>query len=714
MSQKKASEYLSIAQSLSTKIQSHHLERLAIVYIRQSSLQQILNNVESTKLQYSLKYQAEKLGWSSKRILVIDEDLGTSATTVEGRPGFQRLVTEVGLNHVGIILGIEMSRLTRCCKDWYQLLEICALFGTLIADLDGIYNPSNYNDRLLLGLKGTMSEAELHLLKQRLYQGKLNKAKRGEIITALPTGYIKRANGEVSLDPDSQVQTVVRLIFDKFAQYRTINAVLQYIVHHHIQIGMRLRGGINKGELEWRRPSRTTLSNMLHHPIYAGAYTFGRRQADSRHKRASGKAKVKDVVQEKWLVLIKNCFPAYISWQQYMSNQKQLKSNHNKGTQLGAIAKGKSLLSGLVVCLKCQRKMSIRYSSSTNQLAYVCMRQYVDYGEKVCQHLPGKALNQFVTEQVLLVLTPASIELSLRAEVFIEQEGKELDKLFQQKLQRANYEVERAARQYKLVEPENRLVARQLENDWEEKLRLFKQIEEEYNRFKNNQLKILSQEQKQQIKDLASNIPQLWHAKTTTDAERKIIIGQLVEKIEVDVKGDSEKVEVIIHWAGGDYTEQIITKTVARFEQMTKYNELTKMLEELVKRKLNSRQIAEELNKAGFHPPKRSQEFSSATVRQLKARLGLNAVCRSKYSLELLEKLEKDEWWVPQLATYLNMPVETLHRWVYQGWVKSRQLDDCQGRLIVWADQAELQRLRELRNLPKGYWIRKHWFETSS
>jgi DNA invertase Pin-like site-specific DNA recombinase len=266
------------------KILPQHLERLAVVYVRQSTMQQVLEHQESTRLQYGLVRRAVAWGWSEARVLVIDDDLGRSGTSAEGRHGFQRLVAEVGLDHIGLILGVEMSRLARSSKDWHQLLEICALFGTLIADLDGIYDPSQYNDRLLLGLKGTMSEAELHLLKQRMYQGTLQKARRGALRFALPIGYVYNLAGEVVYDPDEQVQHVVRLIFRKFAELGTLHALLRYLRQHNITVGVRLREGPAKGTLEWRRPNRMTLQNLLKHPLYAGAYAYGRRQVDARKK----------------------------------------------------------------------------------------------------------------------------------------------------------------------------------------------------------------------------------------------------------------------------------------------------------------------------------------------------------------------------------------------------------------------------------------------
>ncbi|MEW6734711.1 MAG: recombinase family protein [Acidobacteriota bacterium] len=695
----------------SSKIAPHHWERLAVVYIRQSSIQQVNNNVESTQLQYGLQNKAQQLGWSKERVLIIDEDLGRSGTSIEARPGFQRLVTEVGLNHVGIIIGIEMSRLARSCKDWHQLLEICALFGTLIADMDGIYDPSLYNDRLLLGLKGTMSEAELHIIKQRLYQGKLNKARRGEIIHILPIGYIRRPNGEVCLDPDEQVQSTVRLIFQKFSEYGTINGVLQYLAAHHIQIGVRLHSGPEKGDLVWRRANRMTLSNMLHHPIYAGAYTFGRRQIDPKGKQAGRSATGRVVMPpEKWLVLIKDQFPSYISWEQYLLNQKRLESNQNRASQLGAIRHGPSILTGLVICSFCKRRMGVKYpGNSNNKITYMCTRPYSDYGEKSCQRLSGEVLNEFVSEQVLKALEPASLELSLRAAQALEKQRRQLEQLFEQRLDRARYEAERAARQYRLVEPENRLVARQLEKEWEEKLKAHKALEEEYNRYLSEQPKILSVQEQEEIRSLAHSIPALWSSVDTTDAERKAIVRHLVEKIEVEIIGNSEQVQVIIYWKGSRKSEHKIIRPVSSWEKMSQYDKLRDHLKQLVKEGLTSRQIAEQLNKEGWKPPKRRVRFGDQGVRELLVKMGVSRVHRSKRYCEY--KLKKNEWWIPELAKHLGMPRVTLHHWVYRGWVKARQLDGLQGRWIVWADNKELKRLKQLHDLPQGHWSRKHFFE---
>ena len=261
----------------SGKIQGRHRDRWAVVYVRQSTVQQVMRHQESTRLQYGLMERALELGWARERVVVIDEDLGKSGTSAEGRLGFQRLVAEVSLDHVGIVLGLEMSRLARSCRDWYQLLEVCAVFGTLIGDLDGIYDPSDYNDRLLLGLKGQMSEAESHVLKQRMLAGKRAKAARGELGLPVPMGYVRRPSGKVIKDPDEQARATIELVLDQFERLGTINGVLQYLVGHHIRLPVRAHSGPAQGELEWHRPNRRTLSHVFHHPMYAGAYVYGRR-----------------------------------------------------------------------------------------------------------------------------------------------------------------------------------------------------------------------------------------------------------------------------------------------------------------------------------------------------------------------------------------------------------------------------------------------------
>jgi len=507
-----------------------------MVYVRQSTPQQLVRHQESTQVQYSLRLRAQELGWPEERVIVIDDDLGKSGGSVEGRLGFQRLVSEVGLNHVGIILGVEMSRLARSCKDWYQLLEVCAVFGTLIADLDGIYEPAHYNDRLLLGLKGTMSEAELHILKQRMTQGKLNKARRGELLFRLPIGYVQHATGEVVMDPDEQAQEVVRLIFRMFDELQTLHAVLRFLVKNGVKLPVRAHERSCKGELQWHRPNRGTLRAILINPFYAGAYAYGQRTVDPRRKIGGRPGTGRTVVPpEQCQVFLKDRFPAYISWQHYEQNQQRLKANRSVADAIGAARGGPSLLSGLLVCAKCGTRMSIRYNGNITRHSYACSSHTVRYGEPLCQSLAGTPLDQFVSRQLLEVLQPSSLELSLEAAKHIEEQRRELEGLWKTRLERARYEVERAARQYDHVEPENRLVARQLERDWEKCLQHQKELDEDYARFLQEQPRLLSPEEREAIRSLAADIPALWDSPHTTSIDRKEILRQVIDRIEVEV-----------------------------------------------------------------------------------------------------------------------------------------------------------------------------------
>jgi DNA invertase Pin-like site-specific DNA recombinase len=602
----------------SDKIQESHLGRLAIVYVRQSTLQQVLEHQESTRIQYGLVDRAECLGWQRERVLVIDEDLGKSGTTAVGRTGFQRLISEVSLNHVGLILGLDMSRLARCCKDWHQLLEICALFRTLIGDLDGIYDPSQYNDRLLLGLKGTMSEAELHVLKTRLLEGKLNKAKRGELSFDPPIGYLRRPSGEVIFDPDEQAQQVVHLIFRKFAEIGTLNGVLRYLVRADMQIGVRVREGMNRGDLEWRKPNRVTLQNLLKNPAYAGAYAYGRRQQDPR-KQQPGRPKTGRVVHapEDWHALVFDQFPAYISWDQYQQNQARLQANQYRAETIGAARHGVALLSGLLVCHYCGCRMTVHYSKQGKTHEYLCNRLLSDYAEKSCQHISGQSLDLAITQQVLQALQPAALELALQSAQQIEQERSELDKLWQQKLERATLEAARSGRHYHLVEPENRLVARQLAKEWEEKLVTVQQVQEDYQRLRTEQRLMLSDAQRQAIRDLAQDIPALWQTSTTTNVQRKEIIRYLIRQIVVQAQGQSEQVNLSIEWIGGTQTQHQVVRPVARLEQLSYYPQLCQQVQALVAQGLDAATIATQLNQAGFRPPRLPEGFSRQAVLEL-------------------------------------------------------------------------------------------------
>jgi DNA invertase Pin-like site-specific DNA recombinase len=681
---------------LSTKVKPGHLARKALVYIRQSTVQQVLNHRESTARQYALDQRAVQLGWPAASVVLVDEDQGLSGQTAEGRSGFAYLLSEVALNHVGIILGLETSRLARSNKDWHQLLELCALFQTLLADQDGVYDPTQYNDRLLLGLKGTMSEAELHLLRQRMYEGLLHKARKGEVYNHPPIGYVKAPEGGFALDPDEQVQGVVRLLFEQFERQGTVCGLLRWLVREKVLIPVRPHQRSQKGQLHWRRPNRVTLQSLLHHPIYAGFYRFGHRAVDPRKKvpgrRQSGRTlrSPKDC-----LVLLPDRCPAYISPEQFWANQERLEQNRARADMLGAPRQGPALLSGLLRCGRCGYRMVVNYNNANNGLRYNCHRALVCYGEPECQSLSGQRLDALVARQVLQALEPAALELHLAAVEDQEQQRQRLHQHWQQKLERAGYEVQRAARQYGQVEPENRLVARELERRWEEALREQGRLEQEYEQFWDERPARLSAAQQEQIRQLARDIPQIWEAESTTAADRQRLVRMLIERIVVGVQGQSEQVKVAITWSGGFVSEHQLVRTVRSYQQLSDYPRLCERMEALRAEGKSMEEVAEVLNAEGFRPPKCVERFTGGMVAGFLARKYAKA--GEDHGARVATVLSKGEWLLGDLARHLGMPPATLHHWRKAGWVRARKLPVAGGLWAIVATGAERRRLSRLR-----------------
>jgi DNA invertase Pin-like site-specific DNA recombinase/IS30 family transposase len=686
------------------KIEARHIERLAIVYVRQSDPQQVIRHRESTALQYSLIDRAVHLGWPRERVLVIDEDQGISGQHAEGRLGFQRMMAEVAMNHVGIILGREMSRLARSCKDWYQLLEVCGLFDTILSDQDGVYDPATYHDRLLLGLTGIMSEAELHVMRGRLHAGLMNKARRGELFNQLPLGYVRLSTGGVALDPDEQVQAVVRLVFEKFDELGSVNGVLRYLAKHTIRFGIRPHGGRNRGQLEWRRPNQATIRNVLHHPMYAGAYVYGRRKIDPRGKVPGRPATgLRNRPREQWAVLLKDRHPAYITWEQFEANQRKLAENRARSGNLGAPREGSSLLGGLLVCGKCGCRMVVTYAGKKTALSYLCRRQCDCYGQDPCQKVAGKVLDELVTRQALRVLEPASLELSLAAADDIERERARLAQHWTQRRERARYEVERAARQYHAVEPQNRLVARELERNWEQALLEHRRAEEDFERFQRSQPTVLTESDRQLIKSLATQIPKLWNSQAVTPPERQTILRHLIDRVVVEVEGHTEIVDVTIQWAGGFASQHEVVRPVRRYEQLHDFDRLKSKILELHQAGWTSRKIAQQLNQEGFRPPRRAKRYNKELVRQILSR-SIQKSPKSEKTAAPSNALGPDEWLLRDLARSMPIPEETLYAWLRRGWVTGWKVSVGRRRSqwIVWADSDERDRLRRLRACPLG------------
>lgn len=693
---------LSPSETIPGKIQAHHRNRRAIVYVRQSTLQQVERHQESTRLQYALVDKAVTFGWPKECVEVIDDDLGRSGADASGRPGFQRLVAEVGLDHVGLILGIDMSRLARSCRDWHQLLETCSLFRTLIADTEGVYDPGNYNDRLLLGLKGTLSEAELYTIKQRMLAGKRAKAQRGELNMQLPMGYIRHPNGEALKDPDEQVQTTVSLVFSLFERYRTINGVLTHLVQHHIFMPQRVRTGPNKGDLEWRRPNRTSLSNTLHHPTYAGAYVYGRRPTDPRRKQAGRPSTGRLSPDRKdWAVLLWGKLPAYISREDYERNQRQLQMNTTQA--IGVPRHGPSLLSGILICGRCGLRMATLYSNQGQRLRYCCHRGKVDYGEARCQSLMGSPLDRLVEQYLLAAVQPAALEASFQTVEQLQQERGAQLKLWQQRMERAQYTSERAFRQYNAVEPENRLVARHLEQQWEEALSAETQLKQDYEDYIQQQPAVLTAQEQQAIRSLASDLPALWSAPTTTQAQRQQAVRLLIERVIVTVSGNTEQVHATIHWFGDQKTKAVFSRPVAKLEQLSYYRELMERAAQLHQDQLTLKAIAEVLNQEGWQTAKQRGTFSAGMVQTLLARKGVVSG-KAKPSAQVVR--QPDELTMRELAEATHIPEPTLYRWIQKGLMNARKDTTMprQGLWLIKADEQEIERLVEYWKRPKE-WI---------
>jgi DNA invertase Pin-like site-specific DNA recombinase len=676
----------------STKIRDRHWERLAIVYVRQSSPHQVLENRESRERQYALVQVAQQFGWPADRVLVIDEDQGLSGKSSANRDGFQRLLTEVTLGHVGVVLGLELSRLARSCKDWHHLVEVCAVFDTLLYDQDGVYDANDSNDRLLLGMKGAMSEYELITLRNRLERGRDNKAARGELFLHVPIGYVKSPSGEVLQEPDEQARGVVQLVFDKFEELGTIWRVFCYLKQNKIQLGFRCLRGPKRGQLEWRRPMHTRILAMLRHPIYAGAYAYGFHRP-GRKNPVSGQ-----VEGGKWFlppeevrVLIQGRVPGYISWEQYLANQRRLSANRSFPGAQGTDRAGRALLSGLIVCGRCGHHMGVGYHpGQTKQPHYWCDTHMFEERAQRCFGLKAPPVDQLVAQQVLQALQPAAVDLSLQAATDIQRERDRLHQHWRQRLERAQYESQRAERQYQSVEPENRLVARTLEQRWEDSLRQERQLREEYDRFLAATPASLSEADAERIRAASQNISALWQAAEMTPQDRKAIVRCLVDHVVVHVEQHSEHVDVTIHWHGGFTSQHQVVRPVGLYTQLRDYDLMIERIRTLYQQGKMVPAIAEQLNQEGFVPPRRRGVFTVGALAPIMERLGLVG------ELYRDDLLGPNEWWIPDLAARLKLRPGRVHYWATQGWVHSRKTPS--GKYwIIWADADELARLEKLK-----------------
>jgi DNA invertase Pin-like site-specific DNA recombinase len=563
------------------------------------------SNRESTERQYALAERALSLGWDQTQIQILDRDLGKSGQTTSGREDFHQLMAAVSLGEVGAVLALEASRLSRSQADWHKLLDICALTDTLIIDHDGIYNPNDFNDRVLLGFKGTWSHTELHGMRLRLQGAKLNKAEKGELRCTPPTGYVYDSDGKLVFDPDESVVAAISLVFEQFRFLGTAYKVMQYFAHHDLSFPRRIWRPGEMGTLHWGPVNHSRITAILHNPTYTGTYVYGRRR--SRAVIESGQivgVKTQQLPESDWKVVIHDAHPAYLSWLEYQQNQEQLKRNYGvimAEGRIGSARSGSALLQGIVICGKCGRRMSPRYYGDSGQRAsYDCnqlRQQNAQFG--VCWTVAAAAIDQAVAAHVLEAVTTEQLDISLAVLEELDQQARDLEHQWQLKLERARYEASRAERQYNLVEPENRLVARTLEKRWNEKLQQLAELELAYQQARQVERLELNQQQRQQILRLASDLPAVWHSVTTTAAERKEMLGLLVKQVALSpVESPSRQTRIAILWHTGATTELMVKRPTSR-EKLSTPTEVIEAIRELSASRTYG-EMAELLNQRGF------------------------------------------------------------------------------------------------------------------
>jgi Recombinase zinc beta ribbon domain/Recombinase len=547
--------------------------------------------------------------------------------------------------------------------------------------------------------------------------GRLAKAGRGELAFPLPAGYVRQPSGEVALDPDEQVRAVVRLVFRLFEQLGTVHAVLRFLVAHQVQIGMRERSGPGKGEVAWRAPHQTGLINMLRNPAYAGIYAYGRSRTD-RSRRLPGhqhSGRVRRLDAGEWLVRIDGALPAYISVEQYERNLARMAANRARAAAAGAPRNGPALLGGLVVCGICGHRMQVSYESNRQGLTgrYCCQRRHHTYGQARCQQMAARFVDDHVVAQVLSALAPAALELSVTAAQQVEAHRAGVDRIWRQRLERAEFLCDRARRQYQLAEPENRLVVRQLEREWEAALAERARLGEEYQRQQRQRPARLSAAELAAIGALADDIPALWAAPTTTVADRKRLLRAVIESIQVTADGATERVHATVTWAGGHRTDAALIRPVARIDQLSYYPALTERIRTLAGEGLGNAAIADRLAVEGFRTPRLHERFHTGEIQQLIRRLGLRPGLDHDHRTDR-GSLGQDQWWLATLAREVGMPTATLFTWLQRGWITGRQDTRAPYRWIVTADRAQVERLRALHKLPAGYHNRRRWTDAST
>lgn len=651
-----------------SKVTADHIRRAAFVYLRQSSPGQVLHNRESTDRQYGLVAKVIEMGWSREQITVIDEDLGLSAEGVVDRSGFDHVTAEVALGRAGIVMGLELSRVARSNAEWYRLFDLCGITNTLVADNDGLYHPGSFNDRLILGMKAIMSEAELHILRSRLDGGIRNKAARGELRRGLPVGFIwGEEDGEVLFHPDEAVTGAIRTVFERFAEQGSVRQVWLWFRSQDLSFPLQS----NKWpEIQWVVPTYTAIHHVLTSPVYAGAYVYGK----TRHERyvdETGRIRkrIRKLPQSDWSVLIRDHHPGFIDWETYEANQARIASNirprpHEGG---GAVREGAALLQGIATCGSCGRRLRVYYQGKNSTPGYYCAGDKIINGRVThCLRVGGVRVDEAVATAFLAAVTPAGIEASLKAAEMLEAERDAALDQWRLEVERVRYEAERAERRYRAVEPENRLVARGLEAEWEKRLRELASAEAEFERREQRRPRAPSSEQRQALLDLGADVERVWSATTTTDRDRKELLRTLLEEVIVAVDRAASQAHLTMRWRGGAITEIDVSLWRARHAPIRTDEDTIDLVRRLAAHYTDAI-IAGILNRQGRRTA-RGLRFTANRVGNLRRHWDIPRFEPSG------EPPQGDLVTVEGAAQILGVAPSTVHRWLNDGFIAGEQL----------------------------------------
>ncbi len=668
------------------QITDKHRSRMAVVYIRQSSRHQVLHHRESQRRQRDLVGRATELGWSADQIQVVDDDQGVTASRSGSRFGFEEMVAMAALGKIGIILALEVARLARGNHDWYHLLDVCGITGTLIADDEGLYDPGTYNDRLLLGLKGTMSEAELYLIKQRLVEAVRAKAKRGEFRRRLPPGLIWDEAGRIQKDPDAQVVSAIELVFQRFDQVGTMHQTSLSLMEEGAEVPVRVGPGNRIG---WRRPTAQRIGRMLKNATYAGAYVFGQRQTEEfLDASIKPKKRQKEVGQDQWHAFLKDFHEGYISWEQYERNRQRIRSNRRGESGSGAPREGESLLQGLIQCGRCGRPMNVGYGKKSRVIRYNCKQARHQTGASICQSFGALRLERAVEGMLLECLSPLGVDAMLEAAKIYAQDNEAERTRWQQKIERARYEVQLAQRQYDVVDPDNRLVTRELERRFEKALREQEIVESEAEEHLKALKEPLHVSEEEQLKGYARDVATLWHAPTTRAQDRKRIARCLIESVVVSAQRESTKLKAEVNWKGGEVTTLELPKGKSGCHRYVSPPELVELIQKLAE-EFSDSQIARILRRKRLRTPK-GRSFEAYHVANVRNNHGIGPG-------PVVPVRGEDVYTAEEAGELLEVDRGTVIRWVEVGLLKGRQVTSgAPWRIVVTTKDMERLKPTEL------------------